>query len=117
MNISRVKHIAVVAIIAAYLVPAILSARNLPGQALIFELHSSLSVQNGRGSDLDARPYWASHRHLMSSERFLSDHIPAASKPLMSVIIPERTVETQAAVSPLAHTLSPQSALRAPPLS
>jgi hypothetical protein len=117
MKNSRVSHFVVGAIIAAYLVPAILSPRNLPGQPLIFELHSSLSVQNDRSIDLDERPYWTSHRHLTSSERFLSDHILTIAEPLMGVITPERSGEIQATFLPPHTSLSPQSALRAPPLS
>ena len=117
MNNSRISHAVVGAIIAAYLVPAILSPRNLLGQSLIFELHSSLSVQNNRSVDLDERPYWTSHRHLISSERFLSDHCLTTSEPLMGVITPERSVEIQAALLPIHTSLSPQNALRAPPLS
>ena len=117
MNNSRVNHFVVVAIIAAYLVPAILSPRNLPGQALIFKLHSSLSVQNNRNIDSDERPYWTSHRHLISSERFLSGHILTAAERLMDLIPDEQSVPGQAAFLPLPRTLSPSSALRAPPLS
>jgi hypothetical protein len=117
MNNSRVSHFVVGAIIAAYLVPAILSSRNLPGQALVFELHSSLLVQTVRSIDTDERPYWTSHRHLISSERFLSDHIFAAAEPLMGVVTAERSLEIQAAFLPLHPSPSPQNALRAPPLS
>ena len=117
MNNSRVNHFVVAAIIAAYLVPAILSPRNLPGQTLIFKLHSSLSVQNNRNIDSDERPYWTSHRHLISSERFLSGHMLTAAEPLMDVITDERSVPIQAAFLQIPTSLSPSSALRAPPLS
>jgi hypothetical protein len=117
MKNSRVSDFVVGIILAAYLIPAILSPRNLPGETLIFKLHSSLSVQNDRSIDLDERPYWTSHRHLNSSERFLSDHVLSIAEPLMGAITPERSVEIQAAFLPPHTSLSPQNALRAPPLS
>ncbi len=63
MKNSRVSHFVLGAIIAAYLVPAILSPRNLIGQTLIFELHSSfqsrtvgalisMNVPTGRLTDI-----------------------------------------------------------------
>ncbi len=117
MRNSRLFRVIIGALLAAYLIPAILSPRNLPGDALIFKLHSSLSVQNSRSIDLDERPYWTSHRHLTSSEQFLSDHILSVAEPLMSVITPERSVEIQAVFLPTPTSLCPQNALRAPPLS
>jgi hypothetical protein len=117
MRNSRLFRVIIAALLATYLIPAILSPRNLPGDALIFKLHSSLSVQNGRSIDLDERPYWTSHRHLTSSERFLSDHILSIAEPLMGAIAPEQSVEIQAAFLPPYISLFPQNALRAPPLS
>jgi len=117
MRNSRLFRIIIGTLLGAYLIPAILSPRNLPGDALVFKLDSSLSVQNGRSIDLDERPYWTSHRHLTSSEQFLSDHILSIAEPLMGVITPERSLEIQAAFLPTPTALCPQNALRAPPLS
>lgn len=117
MRNSRLFRLILGGLLAAYLIPAILSPRNLIGQTLIFELHSSLSVQKGRSIDLDERPYWTSHRHLTSSEQFFSDHILSIAEPLMSVITPECSVEIQSAFLPTPAALCPQNALRAPPLS
>ncbi len=117
MRNSKLFRFIIGALLAAYLIPAILSQRNLIGQTLIFELHSSLSVQSGQSIDLDERPYWTSHRHLTSSEQFLSDHILSIAEPLMGVITHERSLEIQAAFLPTLTALCPQNALRAPPLS
>jgi hypothetical protein len=105
------------ALLVAYMVPGFLSPESLFGQALFFKLDSSLSVRNDRSIALDERPYWTSHKHLTSSEQFLSDHILSVAEPLMSVITPERSVEIQAAILPTPTSLCPQNALRAPPLS
>ncbi len=117
MRNPSVFRLIVGVLLAAYLFPAILSPRNLSGEALIFKLDSSLSVPNVRSIDLDERPYWTSHRHLTTSEQFLSDHILCMADPLMSVIAPERILEIQAAFLPTPTALCPQNALRAPPLS
>ena len=117
MKNSRLSRLIIGALLAAYLIPAILSPRNLLGDALIFKLNSSLSVQNDRSINIDERPYWTSHKHLTSSEQFLSDHILSIAEPLMSVITPERSLEIQTAFLPIPISLCPQNALRAPPLS
>ena len=91
MRNPSVFRLIVGVLLAAYLFPAILSHRNLSGEALIFKLDSSLSVPNVRSIDLDERPYWTSHRHLTTSEQFLSDHILCMADPLMGVIAPEQS--------------------------
>ena len=58
MGNSRIRHIGIAAILAAYMVPGICSQESFFGQALFFKLDPSFSVQNGRSIDLDERPYW-----------------------------------------------------------
>ena len=104
------------AILGAYLITGILSPRGLLLQALHFKLDRSLSLRNERSNDLDERPYWTSHKHLISSEQFSGDHILNTAKPWISVITPTLYLKTQAVFLPTLAYLFPQNALRAPPI-
>jgi hypothetical protein len=103
-------------ILGAYLVTGILSPRGLLLQALHFKLDNSLSFRNERSNDIDERPYWTSHKHLISSEQFSGDHILNTAKPWISVITPTLSLKTQAAFLPTLAYFFPQNALRAPPI-
>ena len=85
----RLNLLGVGAILAAYLVTGILSPKSLHGQDFFLKLNNSLSVQNERSIGFDERPFWTSHKHLISSEQFSGDHILNTAKPWISVITPE----------------------------
>ena len=115
MRDSGINRFVVGIILSAYLVTGALGTGSLLGQTLFFRLTNSLSVQKERSVDLDERPYWTSHKHLISSEQFSSDHILSTAEPWISVIIPEQSVEIEAAHLPIPALLFPSNTLRAPP--
>ena len=91
MEDLRFNRLTVAVLLSAYLVTGILSPTVLLGQALFFlKLDNSISVRNDRSIALDERPYWTSHKHLISPEQFSNDHILSVTGPWISVIAPKR---------------------------
>ena len=65
------------ALLAAYLITGALSPKTLLGQSLFVKLDQSLSGQDARSIVFDERPFWTSHKHLQSSERWTEyDAVP-----------------------------------------
>ncbi len=118
MEDLRFNRLTVAVLLSAYLVTGILSPTVLLGQALFFlKIDNSISVRNDRSIALDERPYWTSHKHLVSTEQFSNDHTLSITGPWISVITPKRSIQIQTTFLPTPAYLSPQNALRAPPLS
>ncbi len=117
MRTSRLGRFVIGTILAAYMVPAILSPRSVLGEIIFFKLNSSLSVRNDRIIDTGERPYWTSRRYLASLEQFSNDHILSATESWINVDSRDLFVELEAMYPPTPGHLFPQNIFRAPPLS
>jgi len=115
MGNSRIRHLAVLAILGAYIVPGLLCSSDLLGRPLFVKLDASLSAVNDRSIDLDERPYWTSHRHLIFSEHFSDDQSLNAASPWISVVTPRRFSEIPQVFIPSPIALFRPNPLRAPP--
>jgi len=104
-------------LLGAYMVPGILSRENLLGQILSLKLDSAPSVHADRSINLDERPYWTSHRHILASVQFFGDQILFAVEPWLSAVKLQQHREIQGSFPTLLANSSPHNAFRAPPHS
>lgn len=117
MKHTPFTRIITTALLAAYLATGILSPTCLLSQSSFFKLDNSITFRNDRSIALDERPYWTSHKHLISSEQFSNDHILGAAAPWINAADTGETVASHAIILPAASTSFSSNALRAPPLS
>jgi len=117
MNNPALRGIIIGILLGAYMVPGILSRENLFGQPLFFKLHSTPSVHVDRSINLDARPYWTSHRHIVSSEKVFSDQILFTIEPWLGAVKLRHRREIKGSFPTLLANSSPHNAFRAPPHS
>jgi|SRR5208283_3039875 len=117
MRNFRISHIVAAVVFGAYLATGILSPSNILVRTLLHKVDHSVSIQNNHSSDPDERPYWTSHKHLISTEKSSGDHLLGTAGPWTKVITPQRLIELPIAFIPISTLLFSSDPLRAPPLS
>jgi len=111
----RLSSPLLIALLATYLVTGVLSPKMLLAQSLFAKLDQSLSGQDQHSIVLDERPFWTSHKHLQSSERWSGLEafpIPGVWSP---VITAERLIIPGDHQTYRESPYFPSAALRAPP--
>jgi len=109
------SRLIVSAILGAYLATGVLSTRSLLGQELFSKLDQSLSGQDQRSIALDDRPFWTSHKHLISPENFFDDHNLNLAEPWNGAVSSEKFAEIPPMYLPVDSPYFSATALRAPP--
>ena len=117
MKANRHSGHTVAVLLAAYLITGVLSPKTLLGESLFTKLDQSLSGQSTHSIVLDERPFWTSHKHLESSDRWFEQHAVLTSG-LWSPVF-----NLELFLTPLDREIHPDlpcfptAALRAPPKS
>ena len=115
MKHSGYNRLIIALILGAYLVTGALSPRTMLSQDLFSKLGQSLSAQAQRSIVLDERPYWTSHKHLISSEQSSGDHDLSIAEPWNGHISSDRLVEVPPQFFPIDSPVTSSASLRAPP--
>ena len=117
MNTSGPGRVIAELLLGAYLAAGLFSSAGFLVEPFQFRHGSNLSVHTAQSQDLDGRPYWMSHKHLTSLEKFSADQLRSTAEPWTGVIPPAPFGRVHAAFLPFPAPLFSPHSLRAPPRS